>query len=173
MIYKEIKGYEGLYAASVDGHIVSLRGGRHIKLKPFVNTGGYLRVNLIDSRGRMTHHYVHRLVAAAFLPNPKNYREVDHLNSDRQDNRVTNLRWCDRNGNVRSALSAGRWSKKVPVTAVNLQTGETRHYPFLRYASRDLFGNNYSLAYLRKQQGTYFEKNGWLFKVVEDEICTA
>jgi hypothetical protein len=39
---------------------------------------------------------VHRLLAQAFLPNPENYAEIDHINNDPNDNRVENLRWCNR-----------------------------------------------------------------------------
>lgn len=43
--------------------------------------------------------YVHRLVAKAFIPNPHNYEQVDHINNDRTDNRVANLRWMPRQRN--------------------------------------------------------------------------
>lgn len=46
-----------------------------------------------------TDQYVHRLVATAFLPNPDNLEQVDHINSNRLDNRVENLRWISRKEN--------------------------------------------------------------------------
>lgn len=46
-----------------------------------------------------TNQYVHRLVAQAFIPNPDNLEQVDHINSDRRDNRVENLRWLSRKEN--------------------------------------------------------------------------
>lgn len=48
---------------------------------------------------RFCNDYVHRLVAKAFIPNPNNYEQVDHINSNRQDNRVANLRWISRQDN--------------------------------------------------------------------------
>lgn len=48
---------------------------------------------------RFCNDYVHRLVAKAFIPNPNNYEQVDHINNNRQDNRVANLRWIPRQKN--------------------------------------------------------------------------
>lgn len=53
-------------------------------------------------------YLVHRLVAEAFLPNPKNLHEVDHINRDTSDNRVENLRWASRSGNTRNTVSHDR-----------------------------------------------------------------
>ena len=56
---------------------------------------GYLRLQL----GRHNEQYIHRLVADAFIPNPENKREVDHINRVKTDNRVENLRWASRSEN--------------------------------------------------------------------------
>ena len=64
------------------------RGGR--VLKPTPNSRGYSMVRL----GRNNNKYVHRLVASAFIPNPDNKPQVDHINRIRTDNRVENLRWA-------------------------------------------------------------------------------
>lgn len=165
---RSIRGYEGLYAATEDGKIVSIRSGA--VLKPYANTGGYLRVNLYDKGGTASHKYVHRLIADTFLPNPGNLPEVDHKNADRQDNRAINLRWCDRRENVASALSMGHWRRPVKIKATNTRTSETRYYAFLKHASQDIFGNSYSLQFSRKRYGDSFEKAGWRFEVIRDGI---
>lgn len=167
---KDIKGYEGLYRATESGEIISVKTGS--ALKPYENTGGYLRVNLCKD-GKMAHKYVHRLIAETFLPNPGSCPEVDHLNADRKDNRVVNLRWCSRHGNVESALAMGHWSHSVRVKATNTQSGEVLIFAFLKHASRHIFGNSHSLQYCRKRYGNRFTKAGWIFEVVQDGIQTA
>ena len=74
------------YSASDLGRI---RGPRGNILKPRVNTNGYHRVCLGAGRDR----YIHRLVCLAFYGPPPSGNHVDHINHDRSDNRLANLRW--------------------------------------------------------------------------------
>lgn len=166
---RDIPGYEGLYAADEEGNILSLVHGRSRRkrvLKPYENTGGYLRVNL-SKDGKVRHEYVHRLVAMAYLENPEQLPQVNHLNADRQDNRPDNLEWVSVRANIRHALGLGRWSRPKPVVALNLRTGERREYDFLKDAAIDIFGKRWALNYSRKRGGTSFEKEGWTFEVRE------
>ena len=79
-----------IYRISDDGRIYSLKY-RKI-LKTYLGTSGYMFFT-IRSSGIKKSVYIHRLVATAFIPNPENKREIDHINGDRLDNRVGNLRW--------------------------------------------------------------------------------
>ena len=75
----------GAAPRTYDRHPVKARVGR----------GGYLVVALRPGTTRTSHTYqIHRLVAAAFIPNPERLPCVDHLDTDRQNNRADNLRWC-------------------------------------------------------------------------------
>jgi len=65
-------------------------------LKPIKNTSGYFRVAL----GRGKARYIHRLVAQAFLSNPDNLPQVDHIDGDRLNNSAENLRWITAKDNV-------------------------------------------------------------------------
>lgn len=65
-------------------------------LKPFDNGNGYKVISLVVKDGekrKRKNFYIHRLVAQAFIPNPQNKPEVNHLNYDRGDNRAVNLEW--------------------------------------------------------------------------------
>lgn len=54
---------------------------------------GYCRLSVVID-GKKKHYPVHRLVAKAFIPNPYNYPQVDHIDSDKTNNHISNLRWC-------------------------------------------------------------------------------
>ena len=95
-IWKDIEGYEGLYAISSQGRCWSYKS--RIFLNP-INNKGYLRVRLYKNK-KYKQHYVHRLVAKTFIPNPNNYLEINHKNEIKTDNCVGNLEWCDRSYNV-------------------------------------------------------------------------
>ena len=86
-IYKDIKGYEGEYMVSNRGNVYSCK--RNIILKPGT-ARGYLRVGLYKD-GVRTYFSVHRLVAEAFIPNPKNLPVINHLDENKKNNDVSNL----------------------------------------------------------------------------------
>ena len=113
-IWKPIKGYEGLYEVSNFGRIKSLNYNHTCKgkiLKQNQIKNGYKSVMLYkDGNGK--NYLVHRLVAQAFIPNPNDYKEVNHKDENPQNNIVINLEWCDRLYNVRYGTGIERRSKK-------------------------------------------------------------
>ena len=94
-IWRDVIGYDGLYRVSNMGRI---HGPRRI-LKPGADGGGYLAVNLCKD-GKQILTKVHRIVAMAFISNPDNKVEVDHINRNRQDNRSENLQWATKRENM-------------------------------------------------------------------------
>lgn len=115
-IWKDIEGFEGLYQVSNLGRVKSLErynigiknksiNERYLKQSPDGN--GYLMVWLYKGTKRKTMK-VHRLVAEAFIPNPKQKPQIDHINAIRQDNRVENLRWCTEKENSNNPITARR-----------------------------------------------------------------
>lgn len=106
-----IKGYKGLYEVDVDGSVYSLIKNAHrrkCKLKQYANERGYMKVNLYDSAGKCKKKYVHRLVAEAFIPNPLNKPNVNHIDANVKNNNVNNLEWCTQSENILHAVKLGR-----------------------------------------------------------------
>ena len=106
-IWKDIKGYEGLYQVSNQGRVKSLARyvQNHTKMqflqekikepserKKKEGKQGYLVLQLYKEN-KSKNYYVHRLVAEAFVANPNNKRTVNHINGDKHDNRAINLEW--------------------------------------------------------------------------------
>lgn len=92
---KEILGYEN-YTIDENGNIFSKK--RNIYLKPFKNKSGYPAVNL-SSNGKSKFFTIHRLVAKTFIPNPNNFKEINHKDENRENANVNNLEWCTRKYN--------------------------------------------------------------------------
>lgn len=101
--WKPVVGFEGLYEVSDRGSIRNARNGKLLKLQ---NSGnGYFKVGLCRS-GQVHRHWVHRLVAMVFVPNPHNLNVVDHLDGNKQNNRADNLEWVtSKENSVRAYLS--------------------------------------------------------------------
>ncbi len=129
MMWKNIEGYEGLYQVSDDGQV---RNSKGIILKPEVNKKGYLRVNLFKE-GKKKKYRIHRLVAMAFIPNPDNLPQINHIDEDKSNNCLTNLEWCDCKYNNNYGTHTERMAKKhsKPVRQFDLQGNLIKEYPSL------------------------------------------
>lgn len=93
--WRDVIGYEGLYMVSSFGRIFSKMKNR--LLSPCKNSSKMPHL-YIDARknGCRTKLYIHRLVALAFIPNPKKYPEIDHIDCIPTNNHFSNLKWCNR-----------------------------------------------------------------------------
>ena len=93
-------GFEGLYEVSDLGMIRNPRTG--LILKPRIDKDGYLVITL-SKRNKQYGRKVHRLVLEAFVGTaPADKPETDHINRNKQDNSIVNLRWADRSLNSRN-----------------------------------------------------------------------
>lgn len=100
---KEIKDFPG-YSVTDDGKVISYKYKTPRIMKTWYQKSGYENIKLCKNN-RTYHFLIHRLVAEAFIPNPNNFPEVNHINKNRQDNRVENLEWSDRVDNVYDSYS--------------------------------------------------------------------
>lgn len=127
-----IRGYEGRYAVSEDGRVWSYRRGHW--LKPSLKKG-YPFVCL--SNGPEIRQFtVHRLVAMAFIPNPDGLPQINHKNSDRQDNRVINLEWCTASYNKQHS-----WDNGTSVVTPAKRAASSRNAYRMHEANRRKHGN--------------------------------
>lgn len=138
-IFVPVKGAEGHYEVSNTGKVRSVAGGRRkgVELKQQTykngNNRGYRTVSLVKD-GKVMSATVHRLVASAFISNPLSKPTVNHKDSDKTNNDVSNLEWATHSENERHARANGKvmWNKgrmgvraNVPRIAT-LQEGNTR-----------------------------------------------
>ena len=123
-LWKDVKNYEGLYQVSNYGRVKRLEGliyatGKHtytyIKkeriLKPILCCG-YLYVSL-SKHNKRKNVRIHKLVAEAFIPNPNNYNNIDHKDTNKQNNRADNLIWCTNVQNMNNPLTLEKMGKPV------------------------------------------------------------
>ena len=105
--WKDISGYEGKYQVSNTGRIKSLKDNhgnyREKILKPGKHRDNYLMVVLCKD-GKEKTYSVHRLVAETFIPKIDGKTHVDHIDGNRQNNNVNNLRWCTHKENCNFEL---------------------------------------------------------------------
>ena len=114
--WKEVAGHEGRYLVSSLGNVKSLtravdlgKGrfrvfeGRVLKPMPHK---GYFRVCLGGLEKRKFYK-IHRLVALAFIPNPNNYNQINHIDGNKTNNHVDNLEWCTAKQNTAHARATG------------------------------------------------------------------
>ena len=87
---KEIKGFPN-YFIEDDGRVWSESSQKF--LQPLHDTNGYLMVNL-HKDGKQQTKRVHKLVAEAFIDNPNNYTQINHIDENKENNNVNNLEWC-------------------------------------------------------------------------------
>lgn len=87
--------------------------GRHKKghiVRQSFDRYGYKRLVfhlVVDGKERFCNKLIHQLVATAFIPNPKGYKQVNHIDGNKEHNNVGNLEWCNAKQNIRHSIATG------------------------------------------------------------------
>ena len=121
-----IINYEDIYSITKDGTVYRTRTKHKDifrKIQTKMKPNGYLYCTLSRS-GLHKNFYIHRLVAQAFIPNRENKPHIDHINGDKKDNRVENLRWVTHKENMNNPVSTAKLSsarKKYYLNEDNLR----------------------------------------------------
>lgn len=145
-IWKDIKGYEGLYIVSNLGNIKSLDRliicrNNHLRkiygrvLKQFKINSGYYTIKLWTSN-KFKQILVHRLVAETFIPNPNCLPEVNHKDGNKENNCINNLEWVTKSENVQHAVNNNLTKNQKFVVSANNKKLKSK--PVIQY---DIDGN--------------------------------
>ena len=149
-LWKDIEGYEGLYKVSSYGNVLSLKycgSNRKHLLAPNPDHKGYLMVYL-SKKGKTKTFKIHRLVASAFIPNPHNLPQVNHIDENPNNNKVENLEWCTRKYNLDYGTRVQRMKEKLatPVLQFDLNGNFIKEHESQSDAARAISGTQTSIS---------------------------
>ena len=128
-IWKDIKGYEGLYQVSNLGRVRSLkhRGKNEIRIRKIrIRKDNYMDISLYKN-GKAKYELIHRLVAEYFVYNPKKYKYVNHKDGNKHNNIYTNLEWVTASENTQHAYENGLIDKEKLRKAGYRRCGKNHH----------------------------------------------
>ena len=109
-IWKDINGYEGCYKISNTGKVYSCKNQKI--LRTFTDKKGYCYTVLFKDKKQRTKS-IHRLIAEAFIPNPENKPEVNHIDHNKRNNNIDNLEWVTHFENIAAYRRSDKFSQHV------------------------------------------------------------
>ena len=112
--WRDVAGFEGRYQVSNLGRVKSfMKRNAHLLHLNYDSRTGYYYVSLVMKNGEHKNMSIHSLVATAFIPNPENKPTIDHLDRNRKNNRVYNLRWATYHEQVETQKRHGTFKLKA------------------------------------------------------------
>lgn len=180
--WRDIAGYEGQYQISNLGKVRSL--DRYVKcngfnlikgqlMKPKIDKYGYFQISLCKNC-KYKSFTIHRLVAQAFLPNPDNLPQINHINECKWDNTVWNLEWCNSKYNINYGTGKKRridtqrktMSTMKPVLQYTLDMEFVGEYPSASEASRQTGINKSNIGSCCNGNPEHKSAGGYVWKFV-------
>ena len=166
--WKPVPEWEDYYLVSNFGRCFSIRKN---KIKPLEsNNCGYLRLQCYDGRRRKK-FFVHRLVAALFVPGYQEGCVVDHIDGDKSNNMFTNLEWVSRSENNKRAYDTGlRVGKREKIPCFIEINGKKLYFNSISDAAKSIGLADKRLHHLIKTQNGYIpEIDSHIFKCVPND----
>lgn len=157
-LIRDVIGYEGIYTIDIFGNVFRVKDGKEMLQQR--NQFGYMNVSLCKD-GKQKQHKIHRLIAQAFILNPQNKEQVNHIDGDKTHNVVWNLEWVTSKENNIHASDTGlvRKARKVRI----VETGEI--FNSLGSCARAINGNTGDISRCIHSKGTKTHK-GYTFEEV-------
>ena len=163
-IWKDCKGYEGKYQVSNLGRVWSIKSQKC--LKPYIMNNGYKQVSLMCKNGKVKKELVHRLVAIAFIDNPNNLPQVNHIDENKENNCLDNLEWCDPKYNSNYGTRTKRVSKPQMKKVYCVELDKT--YDSAKYAAQELGLHKENIAACCRGQRNTCGKYHWRYLNASD-----
>lgn len=163
----KIKDFED-YSITQTGEVINTRTGK-AKALDFNKKVGYFQVDLYKNNKR-TKHYIHRLVAQAYIPNPLGLPEVNHKDSDRTNNHVSNLEWVSSSGNSIHAVQAGQRDHVARMSKEDIKNAYDLVMQGNSYKQvSEILNNSWQSGFLSVKVKQYAKANN-LLNVLEEQL---
>lgn len=135
-IYKPVPGHDS-YEASSLGNVRYKKNNVYIILKKYL-VKGYFTVCVKPNNSKHKTTGAHRMVALAWIPNPENKKEVNHIDGNKQNNEVSNLEWVTRKENLIHAINTGLRNDTINCSIYDIETKEVHNFRTIKKMAKFL-----------------------------------